>query len=120
MKIAIGSDHAGYDYRLMLIEHLRAQGHEVVDCGCPDKNKIGCNFCFRAVDLPSPSGSSNPVARCSLATNFAAGKISSSAPLPPAVTYVHVSSLDGRGASLACGLSRRSAPLPTLSISPTM
>ena len=28
MKIAIGSDHAGYDYRLMLIEHLRAQGHE--------------------------------------------------------------------------------------------
>ena len=31
MKIAIGSDHAGYDYRQMLIEHLRAQGHEVVD-----------------------------------------------------------------------------------------
>ena len=39
MKIAIGSDHAGYDYRQMLIEHLRAQGHEVVDCGCPDKSR---------------------------------------------------------------------------------
>ena len=30
---------------------------------CPDKRKIGCNFCFLQVDLPSPSGSSNPVAR---------------------------------------------------------
>ena len=42
MKIAIGSDHAGYDYRQMLIEHLRAQGHEVVDCGCPDKSS--CDY----------------------------------------------------------------------------
>ena len=30
---------------------------------CPDKREIGCNFCFLQVDLPSPSGSSNPVAR---------------------------------------------------------
>ncbi len=42
MKIAIGSDHAGYDYRQMLIEHLRAQGHEVVDCGCPTKES--CDY----------------------------------------------------------------------------
>ena len=42
MKIAIGSDHAGYDYRLMLIEHLRAQGHEVIDCGCPTKES--CDY----------------------------------------------------------------------------
>ena len=45
---------------------------------CPDKNKIGCNFCFRRWicralrdrQIQSP-----------LATNFAAGKISSSAAL---------------------------------------
>ena len=29
MKIAIGSDHAGYDYRQMLIAHLEALGHEI-------------------------------------------------------------------------------------------
>jgi ribose 5-phosphate isomerase B len=33
MKIAIGSDHAGYNYRLAIIEHLRGQGHEVQDFG---------------------------------------------------------------------------------------
>ena len=33
MKIAIGSDHAGYDYRLKIIDHLKALGHEVTDHG---------------------------------------------------------------------------------------
>lgn len=35
MKIAIGSDHAGYDYRLKIIDHLRQKGHEVIDFGTP-------------------------------------------------------------------------------------
>lgn len=33
MKIAIGSDHAGYDYRLQIIDHLKALGHDVTDHG---------------------------------------------------------------------------------------
>lgn len=33
MKIAIGSDHAGYQYRLRIIEHLKEKGHEVTDHG---------------------------------------------------------------------------------------
>jgi ribose 5-phosphate isomerase B len=33
MKIAIGSDHAGYNYRLAIIEHLNGLGHEVQDFG---------------------------------------------------------------------------------------
>ncbi|HEO70885.1 MAG TPA: ribose 5-phosphate isomerase B [Candidatus Hydrogenedentes bacterium] len=38
MKIAVGSDHAGYEdpaphYKPTLIEFLEAQGHEVLDCG---------------------------------------------------------------------------------------
>src|SRR5699024_5725827 len=81
---------------------------------CPDKNKIGCNFCFRRWicralrdrQIQSP-----------LATNFAVGKISSSANLHPAVTYVYVSSLGCKFASLACRLSQRSASLLTLSTS---
>lgn len=33
MKIAIGSDHAGYQYRQRIIEHLKEKGHEVIDHG---------------------------------------------------------------------------------------
>lgn len=33
MKIAIGSDHAGYRYKQAIIEHLRQAGHEVADYG---------------------------------------------------------------------------------------
>jgi ribose 5-phosphate isomerase B len=33
MKIAIGSDHAGYTYRLAIIEHLQGLGHDVRDFG---------------------------------------------------------------------------------------
>ncbi len=35
MKIAIGSDHAAIDERIALIEHLRGNGHDVNDFGCP-------------------------------------------------------------------------------------
>lgn len=34
MKLSIGCDHGGYDYKLKLIEHLKKNGHEVIDCGC--------------------------------------------------------------------------------------
>lgn len=33
MKISIGSDHAGYQYKTRIIEWLREQGHEVLDFG---------------------------------------------------------------------------------------
>jgi ribose 5-phosphate isomerase B len=33
MKIAIGSDHAGYRYKQAIIQHLRDAGHEVEDFG---------------------------------------------------------------------------------------
>ncbi len=33
MKISLGSDHAGYAYKQRIAEHLRSQGHEVLDCG---------------------------------------------------------------------------------------
>ena len=33
MKIAIGSDHGGYEYKEAVKAHLEAQGHEVVDVG---------------------------------------------------------------------------------------
>ena len=33
MKIAIGSDHAGFDYKQRIIAHLTEKGHEVKDHG---------------------------------------------------------------------------------------
>ena len=33
MKIAIGSDHAGFAYKQRIAEHLRGKGHEVLDFG---------------------------------------------------------------------------------------
>lgn len=38
MRIAIGSDHAGYEdppphYKPAIAEHLKRRGHEVIDCG---------------------------------------------------------------------------------------
>ena len=34
MKIAIGSDHAGFKYKEELRAYLTGKGHDVKDCGC--------------------------------------------------------------------------------------
>ena len=33
MRVYLGSDHAGFELKTILIEHLTEQGHEAVDCG---------------------------------------------------------------------------------------
>jgi ribose 5-phosphate isomerase B len=40
VKIAIASDHAGYRYKTLLIEHLRARNHEVVDYGTSSTDSV--------------------------------------------------------------------------------
>lgn len=40
MKIAIGSDHAGYEMRQVVMAHLREQGHDVLDVGCPTPERV--------------------------------------------------------------------------------
>jgi ribose 5-phosphate isomerase B len=36
MRIVIGSDHAGFDQKQRLADHLAAQGHDVADVGTAD------------------------------------------------------------------------------------
>ncbi len=33
MRVAIGSDHAGFGYKGTLLEMIREEGHEVIDLG---------------------------------------------------------------------------------------
>jgi ribose 5-phosphate isomerase B len=33
MRVYLGSDHAGHEVRLLLLDHLRGLGHEPTDCG---------------------------------------------------------------------------------------
>ncbi|HUS62770.1 MAG TPA: ribose-5-phosphate isomerase [Acidimicrobiales bacterium] len=40
MRIAIGSDHAGFDLKSHLIETLRADGHDVIDQGTDSTTSV--------------------------------------------------------------------------------
>ena len=35
MRIYLGSDHAAFELKNAVVEHLRESGHEPVDCGPP-------------------------------------------------------------------------------------
>jgi len=35
VRVYLGSDHAGFDLKQRLVEHLRGLGHDPVDCGPP-------------------------------------------------------------------------------------
>jgi ribose 5-phosphate isomerase B len=38
MKLAIAADHAGYSLKAILVDYLRAQGHDMLDLGTDDPN----------------------------------------------------------------------------------
>jgi ribose 5-phosphate isomerase B len=39
MKIVIGADHAGYEMKQLVVEHLKQQGHDVTDVGTHEPGK---------------------------------------------------------------------------------
>ncbi|HEY4599174.1 ribose-5-phosphate isomerase [Corynebacterium sp.] len=50
MRIYLGADHAGFDMKNLIADHLRAAGHEVIDCGAHtyDANDDYPAFCIEA------------------------------------------------------------------------
>lgn len=60
MKIAIGNDHVAVELKNIISEHLRAKGHEVVNCGTDSTDrfdypisgyKVGCAVASGECDL---------------------------------------------------------------------
>ena len=49
MKIAIGSDHGGFDLKEKIIAHLKERGDEVDDKGCFDKTSVDYPIYGKAV-----------------------------------------------------------------------
>ena len=52
MRIHVASDHAGYELKVALVEHLRAAGHDVVDHGPFQYDALDDYpvFCLRAAE----------------------------------------------------------------------
>ncbi|MGC4174212.1 ribose-5-phosphate isomerase [Demequina sp.] len=52
MRLHIGSDHAGFELKQALVEHLTAAGHDVVDHGAHeyDPEDDYPSFCFSAAE----------------------------------------------------------------------
>lgn len=40
MRLVAGSDHAGFELKQELVEHLRSAGHEVIDVGTGDTTSV--------------------------------------------------------------------------------
>ena len=56
MRIGIGSDHAGFTYKQMLITMLRERGHEVVDFGTSSTESVDYPKYIRPVALAVAAG----------------------------------------------------------------
>ena len=40
MKVAVACDHAGFALKETMVNKIKALGHEVIDCGCPDTQRV--------------------------------------------------------------------------------
>lgn len=56
MKISIGNDHAGLELRHPLIEHLKAEGHEIIDHGTDTHESVDYPDYAQAVGNDVASG----------------------------------------------------------------
>jgi ribose 5-phosphate isomerase B len=94
MKIAIGSDHAGFRYKEILKSALAARGHEVVDCGThsdaavdypiyirPVAEAVASGACDRGIVLGGSGNGEAIVAnrmrgiRCTIAWNLESARV---------------------------------------------
>lgn len=60
MRIHIAADHAGYEFKQILLDRLRDEGHDVVDHGAPsyDAGDDYPAFCIAAAEAVAKDGGS--------------------------------------------------------------
>ena len=56
MKIAVGSDHAGFGLKQRIVPQLVKMGHEITDMGCYDPKPVDFPDIAKAVSAPILSG----------------------------------------------------------------
>ncbi len=56
MKIGVGSDHAGFVYKGLILDHLRAEGHDAVDYGTDSPESTDYPTFIRPVAVDVASG----------------------------------------------------------------
>ena len=61
MKIALGSDHAGFELKAHLIDRLQGQGHEIVDLGTDSTESVDYPEFCAAVARTVVAGDADPV-----------------------------------------------------------
>jgi ribose 5-phosphate isomerase B len=65
LRIAIASDHAAFDLKAALAEHLRAAGHEVVDLGPPSTDSVDYPlYGYKLADAVASGAADRGVALC--------------------------------------------------------
>ncbi|MFI3300928.1 MAG: ribose 5-phosphate isomerase B [Candidatus Gastranaerophilales bacterium] len=78
VKIAIGSDHGGFDYKTQIFEYLSNKGYECIDCGTYEK--VSCDypeFAYKVADKILSNQASCGVLVCGtgIGISIAANKI---------------------------------------------
>lgn len=66
MRIAIGSDHAGYNLKTKVIEYLKTKPYEIIDCGTdnPDVSVDYPNYAFDVANKVSHKESDYGILMC--------------------------------------------------------
>ena len=59
LRIAIGSDHGGYEYKEQIVSHLKEKGYECVDVGTYSTDSCDYPIIARAVTTKITTGEAN-------------------------------------------------------------
>ncbi len=78
MKIALGSDHNGIEFKQLLVEHLEKTGYEVIDAGSQGEESVDYpDFAFSAAEMVSNHEADRGILICGsgIGMSMAANKV---------------------------------------------
>jgi len=78
MKIALGSDHNGIEFKQLLVEHLEKTGYEVIDAGPQGEESVDYpDFAFSAAEMVSNHEADRGILICGsgIGMSMAANKV---------------------------------------------